>query len=390
VRIAREIAFALFGLFAASAILRPLVPYPEMAAGRMEEIERRRQELNVLFIGPSYVGAQIDTDVFDRKMKELGHEVRSAKFAMGALRSYELRFWLNRLLEMDFPGLKWVVIDITLSNSPRVASRNRLKGRMIYWHDWSAVRWLYDYYEGNKKLAREKKRDAAAGHLAHLGAHYFNVGQGVEMIRLSRFWQAPFWKRGNASDEEQDEEADEEAELERSPWLLFGGTEAEQERPAKKGKKTKRKGKGEKKKKARRARSRREAKKEGKLKGKVLKRYQERRAKLLGRRKRKRVKYSSPGYALRLRNVAREHGTKAIFVIAPVPRLRKTPRIKKGDDQLVVFNFTDPITYPELYEVKHRRDHVHLTEEGSRLYTETLAEKISKHWKSKGMTDAIH
>ena len=384
--IVRDITLALLGLFAVSAALYPLVPYPKEANEQMEEIERRRKDLNVLFIGPSYVKAQIDTEVFDRKMKKLGHQVRSAKFAMAALRAYELKYWLRRLLEMDFPGLKWVVIDITLSNSPRVASKNWLKGRMIYWHDLGVVPWLYDYYLRNKKMSREEKRDAAAGHLAHVGAHYFNVGQGVEMIRLSRFWQTPLWNKASATAEEADGEPG--REFQRRLWLLFGGGGEAKEPPANRQKKAKR---DKKKRRNRRARGRDRANARAKLKGKVLKRYLERRAKLTERRKRKKVKYSSAGYALSLRQVVREYGKQAIFVIASVPRLRKTPRVTdRAIDPLVVFNFTDPNLYPELYEVKHRLDRVHLNEKGSRIYTEILADKISKLWKSAGRTDAVH
>lgn len=281
-----------------------------------------RRTCSILFVGPSYVEVQIDPEVFNREAKRIGLRERACKYGATALRGYELRLVLERLLAHDWPALKHVVIDITLGGGLDFERENWLKRRLVDWHTFESVPWLLSYYEGRGTLPLGDEIPQLAAHAKHLFAHYGQIGQGVERLGsldlLERFRPPP-------------------KELERARYR-------------------------------------------GKVRGRPQgARYDRHVRAMVRERKKSGPRYGDSGWALELRSVVRAHDAEAHFMIAPVlysPRVPK--RALRGDDRLFVFDFNDPSRFPELYEEKVRGNTSHLNGRGKVLYSELLAREFKK------------
>ena len=52
--------------------------------------------------------------VFDARMKEHGHDIQSINVGLSGLRGGELDYYLDRILALRMPKLKWILCDVTL------------------------------------------------------------------------------------------------------------------------------------------------------------------------------------------------------------------------------------------------------------------------------------
>jgi hypothetical protein len=287
---------------------------------RMESLHAERDSCSILFVGPSYVDDQVIPQAFNQEAERIGLGEKACKFGTTALRGYELRTVIERVLRQDWPRLRLVVIDITLGDTIDFKPENWLNQRVIEWHTFGVVPWLFDYY------AREppERGDALprfTAHAKHLLAHYAEVGRGVEALRSFNVFER-----------------------------LRPPAEPTVEPP--------------------RRRKRR-------VRGA---RYERHVAKMIATRRTSGPKYGSSDWALELRSLVRDHDKEAYFLIAPVLYSPSVPRRSvRGKDRLVVLNFNDPLRYPELYEQRVRGNTSHIRRAGSVRYSELLANEIARH-----------
>ncbi len=320
VRFAKNLSFTLLGFLLVLALL-PRVPGP--LEQRADPLLAERADCGVLFIGPSYVANQIEPDAFNREADRIGLDAHACKFGAPALRGFELRMWLERLLSHDWPRLRLVVVDITLGDEVGFNSENWLKPRVIEWHTLEALPWLMTYYEEREPLPLAKKVPELWAHAKHVGAHYLRIGEGVEGLGFVR--------------------------------IADGLRPKPSEKPRREGRVT-------------------DGRNRERVRGAA---YRRRIENLRVRRANPRTGPSD--WPLELREVVRAHKKEAYFLIAPVLYNPRTPRrASTGGDRLVLLDFNQPDRFPELYREEVRGNTSHLRGEGPELYSALLAREIQR------------
>jgi len=322
-RFAKNLAYFLLGLLLADlgrrAVFSPLPgPIERGAAPLLAE----RRTCSVLFVGPSYVEAQIVPEAFNREAERIGLRARACKYGAAGMRAFELRLLLERLLSHDWPALEHVVIDITLGERVDFEPDNWLKPRLVEWHTRESIPWLFAYYERRGPLPFGESAALLWAHAKHLAAHHGQIGEGVE--RLGSLDLLERHRR--------------KAELE----------------PPRNG--------------------------SGRARGRAYgEAYERLLAAKIEERRRRGPKYGDSEWALELRSLVRARDKEAFFLIAPVLYPSKVPkRAVRGRDRLVVLDFNDPIRFPELYEESARGNTSHLRGRGKVLYSELLARELKR------------
>lgn len=348
-RFARNLAVACMSAGLALAALHSLGPVPTPITLDAERVSKERERCEVLFVGPSYVVAQIHPRVFDRKARKLGHKVRSCIFGGTGLRATELRVHLENLLDQPWPRLSLVVIDVTLGDEPRFDPENWFHPRSVQWHTWQSAVWIYEYYRehawhvGGEQVTGE----LVINHLKHLGANYLNVGVGVHKVSLLGILSRMQRLAGRdvplpTSQEEQyyadDLATRDEKKREQSRVYVEQTTDAVHA-------------------------------------GRV--------ARLVRKKQRRMRDVEREGAWLEeLRTMVRQHGSEAYFLQAPVWKALpgRIAQVSKNDP-LVFLDFDDPKAYPQLYEPRNRGRSNHVSWYGGVVYSKLLAIEILRAWK---------
>jgi hypothetical protein len=335
---------ALVGSAASAAALHTLPPIQTEITFEDRRIERARRSCEVLFIGPSYVKAQIIERVFDAEAKRIGVPMRSCKFGGTGVRGIELQLHLTRLLRLDWPRLRFVVADITLGEDPRFERVNWFKARFIQWHTLDSAPWILDYYRRHPRAASATQLGA---HAAHLAANHANLGAGIELfanLHVVKHAQRLVGVR---------------------VAIPVSPTQREYERDLRNMERRKK----------RQAHTR--------LTTAQLARH-ERRVATLTRQKRtarSRGKEREAVWPRELRASVEAHGVALLFVKAPVWR-PLTGTASGSARPLVVMDFNDPERYPSLYTPRNRGRTHHVSWYGAIEYSKLLAREIAKHWKA--------
>ena len=318
----------LVGFILTAALIHLFMPRrPGLVDKQFRKALAAREYCDVLFVGPSYVASNVDPEVFDDEAKAIGFPVRSCKFGVSALKGYELKLNIERLLEHDWPRLKLIVIDITLGIGVEFADDNWFKERVLEWHTWESIPWLFDYYDEKDARRWSKKGPLLWTHLEHVLARYTHLGGGRDLLEDAR-------------------------PLER--LVERGGPKNVN------------------------ARSSREIVRDEKTR--VKRRAHARGVALLKKHKAKRrpPKKSELGdWSLELRDQVRSHGLEAYFLLASVYTPETKPKqARRGRDRLVVLDFNDPARYPDLYRRDSRGFTHHLNRNGTVIYSRLLAREL--------------
>ena len=186
-RAAVSIAIFVLGLTAGASALRVVaLRAPISVSGPLEHLKVYGQRYDVIVIGSSLVRVNFVPKVFDLTMKDNGFPVHSFSFAMSGLNGSELDYYLERLLRLDLPRLKWILLDVTLSQTPRLKEKNYYKRRVIHWHDFDRFlqvqRALFRIERKPRRLAERWRV-----HFQHLLLNLGNVGEGQQVLRTSRW-----------------------------------------------------------------------------------------------------------------------------------------------------------------------------------------------------------
>lgn len=199
------LAFAL-GLLITGGLLRaPARRSPSETNGLLEHLAAHRADYDVVVIGSSFTRMHFVPTAFESRMRKLGHRVRAFGFGMKGLRGGELDHYIERVLELDMPKLKWLLVDVTLEQIRGVDAANYYKRRVIRWHGIDQVRMLH--------AAMAAERDDPWGtaqrlwpHVSHLLLNLGSVGEGIELWHNGASCRScnsnrasPIWPSGAAS-----------------------------------------------------------------------------------------------------------------------------------------------------------------------------------------------
>jgi hypothetical protein len=321
----RNALAALLGFLLTAAVVYWLLPHrPNLVDERLEKGLAQKDHCEVLFVGPSYIWSDFEPDAFDEEARRIGLDARSCKFGVSALMGYDLKLNLERLFAEDWPRLELVVIDITLGPGVAFPRENWFKPRVLHWHTWGSLPWLWDYYEKDPRSWLEKAPLVSA-HAQHVAAHYVRLGGGRDLLEDARPLERLLRReRRKATDAGRDDEIIRA----RGPT----GTKAHERR---------------------------------------LERLKKKKAE-----RRKRRKKPKGDWPLELREFVRGHGFEAYFVFAPVFYTKTLPGTPRGHDALVVFDFNDPERYPDVYREDARGYSHHLNEKGGVVYSKLLAREL--------------
>lgn len=322
------VAFAL-GLASSGAALRAVALRNESPSrGALEHLAARGAKYDVIVFGPSFVQMHFVPPVFDERMKELGHPVRSFGFGMSGLRGGELDYYLARVLELELPRLRYVLTDVTLDQDRPIERSNRFKRRVIYWHDPAQLAFMQriiytrtdDPHKRNRYLWR---------HAQHALLKAGNVGEGIEGLRQGTL-------------------------LGKQPKLH---SRAAFHMNAARGKK--------------------QLKEAARYLKRNEKRFAKKAKKLAKIRANPLKKGRNSGFARDWRDRVREAGLEPYFVITPVLGSARLATAVPGDEPLRVLDFNDPTRFPELYDPSLHYDQSHFHWQGAVLFSRKLAETFA-------------
>lgn len=322
-------AFA-FGLGATAAALRSLAAYnPSASEGMLEHLAVHGGQYDLIIVGPSYVQLHFLPELFDQRMRELGHPLRSFSFGMPQMRGPEIDYYLERIFELQLPKLKWLLVDVTLGQLLTLDQPNWYKRRPIKWHEPEQFGQLPRAILNRTDRTALERASEITVHTEHLLLNLFNVGEGLIALQSFDTLGAPRIRARN----------------EFAPRI-----------PSEK-------------------------------KLRLTTRKYKRRRKwhvnltqtLIELRKQAPKEPQSTGMIVGFRNRIRAHGVQPLFVLSPLLRDTRIDKRVPGDEPLTVLDFNDPLLYPALYNYKLRSNATHFHYYGARVYTLALADRFAAH-----------
>jgi len=343
-RVALSILAFVAGL-ALGLTLLPAWPYarPSISEGAIEYLTQRGRKIDVLVIGSSTVRVHFVTALFNEEMKKRGHDVQAFAFARSGLQGAELDYYLERILALELPELKWVLVDVSLTQFRPLERDNWYKRRVIEWHAPEQVLTLQRLiFAKNAPLA--SKLEQFWPHVEHALLRAANVGDGVESAYKGTLLHL------------------------RKPDRLLPASSFSV---------------GDYVKNAQKKRLASYAKHNAKKFPKVVEAL--RRARAVPESKiQKRLRANE--YAVIYRQRIEQRGAQAAFILSPMLGDVRMRRDVPGSADLRFLDFDDPARYPELYALEHRYDSVHLAWSGAQLFTVRLAERFAALLDAEGDT----
>ncbi len=163
------------------ALLRAVLPPPpETPLETKLDHLREHRGYDVLFVGSSSVYRHVDPALFDELTAAAGRPTRSYNLGVPAMSGLETLHALRRVLDLDLPELRWVVLDARHPGY-MLAGENHLTSRVASWHDlpttWWAVRLVADAPE-----TVAWKLDQLRRHLTAFAYRTGNVGRLRELL----------------------------------------------------------------------------------------------------------------------------------------------------------------------------------------------------------------
>lgn len=131
-------ALFLATLSGGSFLIRILFPRPQIppdipvVSAKLRHFARHKDHYNTLFIGSSRTYRHVMPDLFDRTMAKEGYEINSFNLGIPALQLPEAHFYLNKIIEMEPTNLEWVFVEYL--DGFTVRTENLSTTREIYWH----------------------------------------------------------------------------------------------------------------------------------------------------------------------------------------------------------------------------------------------------------------
>jgi hypothetical protein len=177
----------IFALALAATALGLRARLPERAnipvvSKKLAAIAARGEAIDTLFFGTSRVFYQIDPQVFDARMAELGTKVSSYNLAADGMNFPETFYVLEHALKA-VPHLKLVVFEIGSMQHGDNPIFNEGSLRTYYWRDlprtWTIIRSIC---RSPKAGTWREKADKIRHQLELMAPNFSNLGRGSEML----------------------------------------------------------------------------------------------------------------------------------------------------------------------------------------------------------------
>jgi len=338
--LAHALLFA--AVFAALSTALPRRASTEIAH-KFEQFAAHAAEYDVVFVGSSHVIFMVDPEVFDAEMAARGHPVKSYNMAFEGMSAIPANEVLRQVLKVPGARPRWVFAELKPWH-PELRAHQRYADRHVWWHSPAATAqachaaWVWG-------MDRRETARTLWQHLHHAFLNYWPAGKAFPLLEgLPPPEHPPPGDRGFLSME--DFFADRPGPA-KSLQATLEDTDAYKEAVQRV---------------AQEVRQFRETGTPAPLR-------------------------ESPAWHAFHRAafegqiaMARRHGTELAFLYPPAvsnPRQSFTLAGFTGDAP--VFNFCDPMRYPEFFERRNRFEYSHLNARGAALYSRAIAHAFADH-----------
>lgn len=144
---------------------------PKAVERNFRHYEQHVRDINVVFIGSSRLGRNINPDVFDATMGAHGIHTVSFVFWLGNMHAPEARRVIREILyEEPYP-------DLLIVESLRADGKTRgdLTDRALWWRGIEELPFLFD------DLHRNQDWNVRAEHVKLTLVHWFRIGKGIQI-----------------------------------------------------------------------------------------------------------------------------------------------------------------------------------------------------------------
>lgn len=327
-------------------LLTRWMPYPDIpAAGeKIRYLGLHGNEYETLFTGSSRVHYQILPSLFDQTVVEGGRASKSFNAGLLGMRPPEQGYFLDEILRQPHGRLRWVFIEL-VSLEARTPRSRTTSARFVSWHDGRRMGLLWTWMRA--ETARLREEAAAKGERGWEGAFFLDP-LSVWLGHVPSFCQKTAnLGRGSSLAGEWFATDSERASRQRKwPWLgahLDGWM----------------------------AYDPRETMNEQQLQA-YQKSYEER--------------LSTPAIPVNdpasdaateaMRKAVIDAGATPIFFVPPMTSEKYYYPPPDAAGKMIIWNFSDPRLYPELFAPESRHDYIHLNTAGAKQFTRILGQRF--------------
>lgn len=178
------VGLVLLALAVSSAAFRAWVlpwPHDGALADKLAYYEAHRDAYDVLFIGSSRVAHGYMPEIIDPILSEAGFPLRSFNLGIDAMTSFEADFLLRRVLARPSPRLRYVVIELETWTPPRSNNPRFDTERSVFWHDTRQTAQALRSLRSAPMDVKYKVKESLE-HLRLYGKRALNIGRGVRRI----------------------------------------------------------------------------------------------------------------------------------------------------------------------------------------------------------------
>lgn len=191
---------AALGFVSVSLAVRAIVPWPvdQGLWAKWVYFQQHKDEFDAVWIGSSLTLRDVDVPAIDAALAERGHELHSFNFGVGGMFTFEQDFVLHKLLELEPANLKIVILEggpVRFSAHPDdMLQTRRVTNTMrgTYWHDTTR---MGHFLRQAPHVSMSLWGKIALGftHLRLLGRRFSNYGFGPEIPRTLRDFEPGPW-----------------------------------------------------------------------------------------------------------------------------------------------------------------------------------------------------
>ena len=150
------------------------MPYMPLVSEKLEVFDLHKDEYDAIFIGSSRIYRQVSPSLFDRVMRDRGHNIHSFNFGLFGMKLPETYFWLAHVLSKHPQKLQWVFIEANLNNAYEPLANARTN-RVMYWHTFPQTLATLKYVFAAKDTL-PRKAITACSHLLPFLYQTLNIG----------------------------------------------------------------------------------------------------------------------------------------------------------------------------------------------------------------------
>lgn len=327
-------------------VLNRRLPYPDIptAGEKIRYLTLHGREYDTLFTGSSRVNFQILPSIFDQTLAAQHKRSKSFNAGILGMRPPEQGFYLEQVLRQPHDRLRWVFIELTSLEARTPKSRTG-SARFAYWHDaarmgllwtwcqgeWAALRTASSAGQPSSMEERWEPLSVWLGHVPPFLRRSVNLGRAsylAEQWVLSAPERAKQRNKWRALGKDRD------------GWMPSGSPEVmnAQDRAA----------------------------------------YQESYEARLAQPARHFHDPGSDAAAQAMLEAVTHSGATPIFFVPPMTseKIYYPPAELAG--RMIIWDFSDPRRYPELFEARNHLDPIHLNTAGSELFTRILAQQFAE------------